>query len=79
MINQLKLENGEEIWQVLAFPVLKIPYLSNLNQIIMILEVLDLLQQSIMVINPYLISISNEYCLLKTLNSKYNLNSISLL
>ena len=41
MINQLKLQNWVETWKVLGFQVLDICYLSNLNQIIMMMEVLD--------------------------------------
>ena len=50
MINQLKLKNSVEILEVLVFQALEISYLSNLYQIIMILEKLDFLHQSNMVI-----------------------------
>ena len=40
-----------EIWEALKFQALEIPYLSNLNQIGLMMEVLDFLQQSIMVIH----------------------------
>ena len=50
MINQLKSNNWVETWEVLTFQALGIPYLSNLNQII-VLQKMDFLQQSIMVIH----------------------------
>ena len=57
MINQHKLKNLVETWEVLVFLALEISYLSSLNQIGLMMEALDFLQQSIMVI---LIWISNN-------------------
>ena len=51
MINQHKLKNSVETWEVLVFLALEIPYLSSLNQIGLMMEALDFLQQSIMVIH----------------------------
>ena len=51
MPTQLKLQNLGGTWKVLVFQALEIPYLSNLNQILMMMEVLDSSQQSIMVIH----------------------------
>ena len=51
MIYQLKLKNWVETWEVLLFQALEIPYLSNLNQMISILSILDFLQQSNMVMH----------------------------
>ena len=48
--NQLKLQCLLEIWEYLTFQALEIPYLSNLNQII-ILIMADFMQQSIIVIH----------------------------
>ena len=55
MMNQLKLRHFVEKWEVLEFQALKIPYLSNLNQVVVLLGRMigglgDFLQQSIMVI-----------------------------
>ena len=54
MINQLKLQNLVDTWKVLLFQVLEIPYLSNLNQIGMMVKRLDFLQQFILVNHMYL-------------------------
>ena len=51
MINQHKLKNLVETWEVLVFLALEISYLSSLNQIGLMMEALDFLQQSIMVIH----------------------------
>ena len=48
MSNQLKLKDSVEIWEVLLYQVLEIHYLSNLNQILLII-MLDFSQQSTMV------------------------------
>ena len=53
MTNQLKLKSLVEVWEVLIFQALEIPYLSNLNQIMNSI-MMDFLQQSIMVSNLHL-------------------------
>ena len=50
MINQLKLQNWMETWEVLIFQALEIPYLSNLIHMLRV-NMVDFLQQSIMVIH----------------------------
>ena len=50
MINLLKLQTSVDILEVLVFQALGIPYLSNLNQMVVTI-LLDFLQQSIMVIH----------------------------
>ena len=50
MSNQLKLKDYVEIWEVLLNQVLEIHYLSNLNQM-RILIMMDFMQQSNMVIH----------------------------
>ena len=67
MIKQLKLQSWVETWEVLVFQALEIPYLSNLNQVVVII-MLDFLQQSIMVIHIW---ISNNT--FKTFYSKYEI------
>ena len=55
MNNHLKLKNWVETWaDVLVFQALEIPYLSNLNQMGFLMEVLDFLQQSNTVITNVL-------------------------
>ena len=53
MTNQLKLKSLVEVWEVLIFQAMEIPYLSNLNQI-MNSMIMDFLQQSTMVSNLHL-------------------------
>ena len=53
MTNQLKLKSLVEVWEVLIFQAMEIPYLSNLNQIMNSI-MMDFLQQSIMVSNLHL-------------------------
>ena len=60
MTNQLKLQNWVETWEVLLFQVLEIPYLSNLNQMIMT-NILDFLQQSNMVIHIWISNNTLQY------------------
>ena len=55
MINQLKLQYWVETWEVLVFQALAIPYLSYLNQMV-VLTKMDFLQQSIMVIYIWMLN-----------------------
>ena len=48
MINRHKLKNSLETWKVLVFQALEIPFLSNLNQLV-VENILDFLQKSTMV------------------------------
>ena len=64
MRNQLKFKNYLATWEVLVLKALEIPYLSNLNQIL-VDNSLDFLQQSTMVIFEYQIILKTSYYTLK--------------
>ena len=65
-INQLKLKNWAETWEVLLFQAQKIPCLLNLNQMV-VFQKMDFLQQS----NIIHIMISLVYIMEVVMNQKW--------